>query len=378
MGMNDSVNKNTAMGLIQRLVSNDILALDAYHVPASEGLIKLDAMENPFQLDDQLKQQWADLLLRVEVNRYPDPSCNELKESIRKCFDISRSVGLLLGNGSDELIQLLAILVGGKDRVFMSPVPSFSMYQQICIATATRFVGVPLQSDFTLDAEQLIADIEKYQPACLFLAYPNNPTGNCFDRDIVLTAIDSAPGLVVIDEAYFAFCQKSFIDSIAENPNLIVLRTMSKSGLAGLRLGMMMADPQWIEQLEKLRLPYNINSLTQASADFYLQYHQVLADQCAEIVSNRAWLMAQLQAMPGLQIYSSEANFILVRVLTEQGAAGLFDALRDQGILVKNLHHPNSSETSPLFNCLRITVSSKQENTACIEALKQGLDQKAI
>ncbi len=347
-----------------KMVGGEILKLKSYHVPSSEGMIKLDAMENPYSLPQELKQAWLSSLSKVEVNRYPDPECARLKSAIRKNFPMPDNCELLLGNGSDELIQLIAMLFGGRGKSFLSLTPSFSMYQQICIATATRFVGVSLKSDFSLDAGALFQAIEESDPACIFIAYPNNPTGNCFDPELMRQVISQSNGLVIVDEAYFAFCQKSFLEEINQHPNLLILRTMSKSGLAGLRLGMMMGNPLWIEQLDKLRLPYNVNSLTQTSAEFYLQHHDILKEQVGQIVASRAKVFEVMRKISQIEVFPSETNFLLFSVQCD--APKIFQGLKDKGVLIKNLHQPGTA----LENCFRVTIGTEDENDKFIEALK--------
>ncbi len=350
--------------LIQRWVKPEVRGLRAYTVPQADGLIKLDAMESPWPAPESIREEWLSVLADVEVNRYPDPDSAALKSILRQRLQIPDQCQIMLGNGSDELIQLIALLVGGPGRVFISPDPSFSMYRQICTMTGTRFAGIPLNDDFSLDADQLLDGIERHQPACVFLAYPNNPTGNCFDPVSVERVLERAPGLVVLDEAYFAFCGKTWLDSIAGCPNLLVLRTLSKSGFAGLRLGLLVGHPKWLSEMEKLRLPYNINALTQASAQFFLRHYPVFERQSAQILKNRARLSEQLTEIPGVEVFPSETNFLLIRVSSDGGQ--VFRDLMNKGVLVRNLHTPGAR----LENCLRVTVGAEEENTAFVEALK--------
>ncbi len=353
--------------LIRKWVNPQVCGLQAYHVPSPRGMIKLDAMENPYQMPDEVRAQWLEVLNSVAINRYPDPGCAQLKATIRSTLAVPDNCGLMLGNGSDELIQAIAMLVGGPGRVFMAPTPTFSMYRQISLATATEFAGVPLNEDFSLQGDTLLGAIDRLQPACVFLAIPNNPTGNAFDSGIIEEVVQAAPGLVVIDEAYHAFCGKSWLDQIASHDNTLLLRTMSKSGLAGLRLGMLMAGTEWIDQLEKLRLPYNINALTQASVTFLLGHHHLMETQAQKIIDDRATLFKNLAAIEGVTAYPSETNFILFRLA--QSAPDVFDGLVKRGVLVKNLHGSDPM----LDNCLRVTVSSTSENTLFVEALASTL-----
>lgn len=350
--------------LIEQWVKSSIRSLNAYCVPDAEGLIKLDAMESPWTMPESVQKEWLSILRDVKINRYPDPGSTELKSILRDCLEIPDNCGFLLGNGSDELIQLIAMLVGGDGRVFIVPEPSFSMYRQISIATGTQYAGVPLNKDYSLHADKLFDAMDEHDPACIFLAYPNNPTGNCFDAAVIEQVLTQAPGLVVVDEAYFAFCGKTWLKYIVQYPNLIVLRTLSKSGLAGLRLGLLAGNPEWLDEMEKLRLPYNINSLTQASAHCFLQHYSILQLQSAQIVENRTRLFEQLTKIPGITVFPSETNFLLCKVSSDSDQ--IFNGLRDKGVLVKNLH----AKGTRLENCLRVTVGAEQENTAFLNALK--------
>lgn len=350
-----------------RWVRPEIRALRAYQVPDASGLIKLDAMENPYTLPEALQPAWREVLGAVEVNRYPDPAARELKSALREALKIPSTAGLALGNGSDELIQLLLMAAGGAGRRVLAPEPSFVMYRMSATATDTEFVGVPLQPDFSLDEEAVLAAMERENPACCFFAYPNNPTGNRFDEAALERILLRAPGAVVIDEAYFAFCGHSFLGRLAEFPNLLVMRTLSKSGLAGLRLGVLAGDKAWIDELEKVRLPYNISSLTQAGACFALRQRAVFDRQAQEIIEARGRMMASLEAMEGVEPFPSSANFILFR--TPDRAGEVFDGLRADGVLIKNLH-PGGG---PLRDCLRVTVGTPEENRRFLGLLEKAL-----
>lgn len=352
---------------LTQLVRAQVLAMQAYPVPSAAGLLKLDAMESPDPFSAELKQQWLTRLGEVEINRYPDPQCESVKRALRVAFKIPAAHAIVLGNGSDELLQMLALLVGGPGRVMLAPTPTFSMYPCISAITASQFVGVPLRADFSLDGEALLAAIRQHQPACVLLAYPNNPSGNCFDEAVIEQILAPAPGLVVLDEAYFAFCRRSFLAHLAQFPDLLVLRTLSKSGLAGLRLGMLLCHPDWAAQLEKVRLPYNINSLTQCSVQFYLEHYRAMQRQAEYIVAQRQAVFARLTDQPGLRAYPSEANFILLKL--ERDAEQVHARLQQHGVLIKNLHRA----ATPLENCLRVTIGSEAENNRFLQALRRSL-----
>ncbi len=302
--------------LIQSWVRPEIRSLPAYHVPNASGMIKLDAMENPYTWPQAMRDEWADLLSRVDVNRYPDPDAEALKARLRSALDIPQEAGLLLGNGSDEIIQMLALALGGPGRVVMSVDPGFVMYRMIAVFSGLDYVGVPLrETDFALDLPAMLTAMQQYRPALMFLAYPNNPSGNLFDIDAVRTIIAAAPGLVVVDEAYAPFTDESFLPTVLEYDNLLVMRTLSKMGLAGLRLGLISGAPAWIDEIEKTRMPYNINVLTQVSADFALRHQTLFDQQTAAIRQQRDVLHALLTDCLRLTVGTAEENEVLIAAL---------------------------------------------------------------
>ncbi len=354
---------------IDRWIRPEIRALSAYHVPDSSGLIKLDAMENPYTWPEALRQEWLELLHKTDVNRYPDPQGSELKQQLRISMDIPEEAGLLLGNGSDELIQMLALTLAGPDRVVLSVEPSFVMYRMIALFAGMPYQGVPLNSeDFSLDLPALLEAIEQHRPAILYLACPNNPTGNLFDAAQIRQIIQTAPGLVIVDEAYAPFTDTSYMGEVGRYPNLLVMRTLSKLGLAGLRLGLLAGPKPWLDEIDKTRLPYNINTLTQVSAGVALRHEAVFDAQTTLIRQQRSQLFAALDGIDGISPYPSSANFILVRMPASR-ADEIHTAMREQRVLVKNL-----SGAHPLLaDCLRITVGTPAENRAAIHALKAAL-----
>lgn len=352
----------------QRWVRPVIQALKAYHVPDPGKLIKLDAMENPYHWPEALVDEWLAVLRQVELNRYPDPSAQALTGQLRKTMQIPDGMQVILGNGSDELIQMLALAVAGQDRSILAPEPTFVMYRMIADFAGMQYQGVPLAEDYSLDVDATLAAIESCQPAIVFLSYPNNPTGTLFETAAVEAVIKAAPGLVVVDEAYAPFTDASFMSRLGEFSNLLVLRTVSKMGLAGLRLGLLAGAAEWLGEIDKVRLPYNINVLTQASGLFVLQHKAMLDEQTTQIRRDREALYAALKAMSGITPYPSDANFILFKVSDGQ-ADTLFAALKTGGVLVKNLNPAGGR----LKDCLRVTVGTPKENTAFITALDKSL-----
>lgn len=354
---------------IEQRVTNwvrpEIRALSAYRVPDATGLIKLDAMENPYGWPEEMKRAWLDALRDAALNRYPPPDAPQLKQALRVALDVPPGMDILLGNGSDELIQIVALALAGTDRAVLAPVPTFVMYDMIATFAGMRFVGVPLKDGFALDRDAMLAAIEREQPAVVFLAYPNNPTGNLFTPADIEAILRTAPGLVVVDEAYHAFARESFLARLPEFPSLLVMRTLSKQGLAGLRLGMLIGDPCWLAEFDKLRLPYNINILTQLSAAFALANPHVLAAQAAAICAERTRLYDALAACDGITVWPSAANFLLFR--PARPTAGVAHAaLRQAGVLIKNL----DSQGGMLTGCLRVTVGTPTENDAFLSAFK--------
>ncbi len=347
----------------------EIQALSAYHVNEHAGLIKLDAMENPYSWSEDLVDQWLELLRRVELNRYPDPEAEVVRHALRDSMAVPDAASMVLGNGSDELIQMILLSLTGEGRCVLTPQPGFVMYRLSATVTGLEYVGVPLRNDdFQLDMPAMRAAIAQHNPAVIFIACPNNPTGNGFSRSDILELIDLAPGLIVLDEAYAPFTEQTFIADVVDFDNLLVMRTVSKMGLAGLRLGLLVGNAQWIDEINKTRLPYNINVLTQASSLFALQHSELFDQQAAQIRADRKKLVVELMAHQRLQVFPSEANFILLR--TPVGRADeIFDRVKDLGVLIKNLHGSDPA----LADCLRVTVGSAAENKAFLNALATAL-----
>ncbi len=351
-------------GLVEHWIRPDIRKLAAYHVQDATDLVKLDAMENPYTWPEPLREEWAALLRDTHVNRYPDPSAALLTDQLAQAMAVPDDMRLLLGNGSDEIIQMIAMSLSAPGRVLMSVDPGFVMYRMIATFCRMHYVGVPLRThDFSLDLPALLQAMEAHQPAVVFLAYPNNPTANLYNEQAIIDVIKAAPGLVVIDEAYAPFTDATFMSRLGQYPNLVVMRTVSKMGLAGLRLGMLAGPAAWLDEFDKVRLPYNINVLTQISARFALKHKALFDDQTAKIRAERERLLGALSELPDVRVFPSQANFILLR--TPPGMADAWHAqLKAQGVLIKNLHgsHP------ALADCLRPTVGTPQENDALLAA----------
>ncbi len=351
---------------LQTLFRSEVLALSAYHVAEAQGFIKLDAMENPYTWSDEIKQTWLAELKDCALNRYPDPEARQLVETLKNLNQLPNEIDLLLGNGSDEIIQLLLMALPSNSHV-LSTTPSFVMYKQISDYLGLNYHGVSLTDNFELDLSAMLAAIEQYNPAIIFLAYPNNPTGNLFNVDSINAIIDAANGLVIIDEAYEPFANNaSFMHNVMNN--VLVMRTVSKLGLAGLRLGDIAGEHKIIEQLHKIRLPYNINVLTQTTVQFALKHKEIFDEQTTAICNERALMFNALNSLNGITAYESAANFILFKT-PENQATQIFEAIKAQGVLIKNVH----PQGSLLTDCLRVTVGTPDENQAFLQALKSAL-----
>lgn len=351
--------------LVARWVRPEVRALHAYVVPSSDGMLKMDAMENPYSWPDTMVADWQECMQGASLNRYPDATSSALKARLREVMGIADDMDVLLGNGSDEIIQLLAMAVAGQDRLMLAPEPGFVMYRMIATFAGMRYSGVPLDSNFDLDLAAMLAVIEREQPALIFLALPNNPTGNLFSADRVRAVIEASQGLVVLDEAYTAFTNADHLN-LLQYPNVLVMRTLSKVGLAGLRLGILIGHPAWLQELEKLRLPYNINVLTQLSAEFALDHFNILMAQTSAIRKQRGELYSALQQIDKVKVWPSEANFLLLRC---EQARKVHGHMKTNGVLIKCLDgaHP------ALRDCLRFTVGAPAENARMLEAFRAAL-----
>jgi histidinol-phosphate aminotransferase len=364
------------MANLDRLIVNtiraDVRAVANYIVADASGFIKLDAMENPYQLPDALRTELGSRLADAALNRYPVPSYARLKAAICEELGVPQGYDVILGNGSDELISIIDVATARQDKraVVLAPVPAFVMYQRSAQFAGMDFIGVPLTADFQLDMPAMRAAIAEHEPAVLYLAYPNNPTGNLYDAADMAELIDllgaNDQGIAVVDEAYEPFAQTSFMEHLPEFPNLVVMRTLSKLGLAGIRLGYMSAAPALLAQFDKVRPPYNVNVLTQVAAEFALEHIDILDAQADSINAARTQMAAALAAIDGVEVFESSANFLLFRVADSESVTAKLVAAK---VLVKNLGKMHGL----LTNCIRVTVSTPDENAAFLGALTEAL-----
>ena len=347
----------------------DIQAMQAYTIQPAAGMVKLDAMENPFRLPAALQAHLGQRLGALAVNRYPDGRVNDLRRALADYAQMPDGFDIMLGNGSDELISLLALACDAPGASIVSPLPGFVMYAMSAQLQGLQFVGVPLTADFELDETAMLAAIAQHKPAITYLAYPNNPTANLWDDaaiENIINAVGQQGGLIVMDEAYQPFASKSYINRIAQHSHVLLMRTLSKFGLAGVRLGYMMGPKALIAEIDKVRPPYNISVLNCECALFALENKDVFKAQALDLIAQRAIVFESLTNMAGVKVWKSDANMILIRVADSPQT---FDRMKAHGVLVKNV----SKMHVLLANCLRLTVGTADENVLMLAALEKSL-----
>ena len=353
---------------MSRYLRADVQGMHGYAVQPSAGLVKVDTMENPFRLPDDLRKQLGERLAEVALNRYPAERGDVLRAELAKHARMPDGCDIMLGNGSDELISLLTLAADVPGNVVMAPLPGFVMYEMSAKLQGLKFVGVPLTADFELDGPAMLAAVREHQPALLYIAYPNNPTANLWNDDVVDAIIEAAPGLVVIDEAYQPFAARDSLDRLKRHEHVLLMRTMSKFGLAGVRIGYMMGRRPLIAEIDKLRPPFNVSVLNCEAALFALEHVDEYAKQAATIRAEREKLYGEIAKLPGLHPFPSEANMILARV---PDAKRVFEGMRARGVLVKNV----SGLHQLLANCIRITIGTPEENPQTLAALRGALEE---
>jgi histidinol-phosphate aminotransferase len=350
-------------------IRQDVQSMHAYAIQNSTGMVKLDAMENPFSLPPALQQQLGERLGALALNRYPGDRINVLRSKLAQYAQMPEGFDIMLGNGSDELITLIAMACDVPGASMVAPLPGFVMYAMSAQLQGVQFHGVPLTADFELDEAAMLAAIATHKPAVVYLAYPNNPTGTLWNAEVIeriVVAQGQQGGLVVMDEAYQPFASQTYMDRVARHGHVLLMRTLSKFGLAGVRLGYMVGPKALIAEIDKVRPPYNISVLNCECALFALEHADVFAEQAVQIRQEREKLTQALSALPGVHVYPSQANMLLVRM---PDATKCFEGMKTKGILVKNV----SKMHSLLHNCLRLTVGTPAENAQMLAALKESL-----
>ena len=351
---------------LKKLLRQDVQSMQAYAIQPSAGMVKLDAMENPHRLPDALQAELGQRLGALALNRYPGERVDDLRRALATHCGMPEGFDVMLGNGSDELISLLAIACDVPGATILAPVPGFVMYGMSARLQGLGFVGVDLTPDFELDEAAMLAAIDRHQPSIVYLAYPNNPTANLWNDAVIEKIVEAAPGLVVFDEAYQPFSSRSYIDRLPRHGHVLLMRTLSKFGLAGVRIGYMIGPAALIAEIDKVRPPYNVSVLNCECALFALEHAEVYAQQAQSLREQRAAVVRALSDMPLVTCWPSDANMVLVRVPDAQKT---FDGMKAHGVLVKNV-----SKMHPLLaNCLRLTIGTADQNAQLLSALKASL-----
>jgi len=340
-------------------VNSEVKEINSYSVPKINCSIRLDGNESPFETNTELLSLFSKEISEVDLNRYPDPESADLRKIISDNFNFPVE-GLLIGNGSDELIQMLIETVTGKSGVVLVPSPTFSMYRLTSLILKNNIVETDLDENFDLNTEDILNKIEVHNPDLLFFASPNNPTGNAFSQDKIIKVIEATSGIVVVDEAYFDYYGNTFIPLIKKYNNLIVLRTLSKIGFAAIRLGILFGNEEIVRQINKTRLPYNINTLSQKIAEIVLSNDELLKENYNKITGERERIFKELNKIKSIKVYQSDANFFLIKV---PDAEYCFKEMTKKDILIRNL-----SSSSKLDGCIRVTIGTNEENNAFLDA----------
>ena len=353
---------------LRQFLRQDLSDLKPYHVDQPPHQIKLDANESPFDLPAEIREELANEMINLQFQRYPDPSSDALRTELSEYLGVDKNQ-IIVGNGSDELISYFILAFGRTDACVSFPTPTFAMYHILARIAGLNAIQLPLDEQFNLNADAWQSHLDANRLNLVFISYPNNPTSNTFSAEVIHQILSRSDTLVVLDEAYYEFSGKTFIGELNRYSNLIITRTFSKAyGLAGLRIGYLIAHPEIINEINKVRLPYNLNRFSQMAAMLLLKHHARQAHtsrfslQIQLILKERERVYSALRTMEGVYPFPTDANFILFR--TESPAERWFQHLLDWGILVRNLSRPG-----PLHNCLRVTIGTPAANTKFLEAL---------
>jgi len=349
---------------VTRIIKSEVLGQEAYQIDERVCRVKLDANENPYKLPEDLSLRLFEYLRTFPLNRYPAPGSPDLRRRFAEKFGIGEDM-IIIGNGLDELIQILLTALPSSGSVLI-PSPTFAMYKISAINTGHDVIEVPLDETFDLRSEEMHHVISEQSPSVVFLSYPNNPTGNCFDRERIETIIGQSDGIVVVDEAYFHFSGNTFLPLLKKYDNLVILRTLSKLGLAALRVGILMGQAALIHELNKVRLPYNLNTLSQGATHFFIDHEDAFLAQTEKVVAGRERVMQALESMEGITPYPTDSNFILFSCLRDKD--GVYERLVAEGVLIKNL-----GSSGILKDCMRVTLGTDDENNQFLRALRKAV-----
>ena len=349
---------------VTRIIKREVLGQEAYQIDERICRVKLDANENPYSLPEELSFRLFEYLKTFSLNRYPAPGSPELRLKFAEKFGINENM-IIIGNGLDELIQVLLTALPPSGSVLI-PSPTFAMYKISSINTGHDVIEIPLDKNFDLRTDEILRTLGEQSPSVVFLSYPNNPTGNCFDREKIETIIRQSEGIVVVDEAYFHFSGSTFLPFLERFDNLVVLRTLSKVGLAALRVGILLGHPSLIHELNKVRLPYNLNTLSQAATHFFVEHEDEFLAQTKKIVAGRAGVFRELELIEGITPYPTDSNFILFSCLRDKD--GVYERLVSEDVLIKNF-----GSSGILKDCMRVTLGTDDENDQFLRALRKAV-----
>lgn len=350
---------------VRTLIKKEVREQEGYRADIIPYRTRMDANENPFSLPPILKGKLFKEMKNVALNRYPEPGAPLIRKRFAGHYGVSHDM-IMIGNGSDELIQILCTALVNSSSSVMVPTPTFVMYRIIASTTGHAVTEVPLTASFDLDLDAMLTRIAADAPVLTFISYPNSPTSNCFSENSIAAIVEASPGIVVIDEAYGSFAGKTFLPLLKKYDNLVILKTLSKVGLAAMRIGFLIGSPSLVQELDKVRLPYNINALSQVAAGFYLDHIDAFLGQTREIIAGREQLLSALGKIAGIHSYPSDANFIFFSCAFDTD--NIYSNLAQEGILVKNLNSPGV-----LKNCMRVTVGNREENEEFLKVLNKIL-----
>lgn len=338
---------------------------DPHEVPYK---IKLNANENPYSLPEEIIEEILRKAKNLEYSHYPNANSEKLSEIVSSFWGLNRD-NIVIGNGSDELIDYLIKAFSEKGRRLITTAPSFAMYKIYSIVNGANFVQIPLsQSDFSLNVDKILEEAKKEDSSVVFIAYPNAPTGNYFAEEKIIKIIEESGCLIVVDEAYFEFGEKTFVPLISRYNNLVILRTFSKAySLASLRVGYLLSNPEIINEVRKVKSPFNVNTFSQLAAQVVFENKEILKDSIKKIVEEREKLINRINELPPFKAHPSRTNFVLVEVGSKENTDLVYNGLLEQGILVQTVSDPVFS-TSRYF--LRITVGNREENDILLEKLE--------
>lgn len=354
-----------AQGVTLRAPRDTLASITPYDPKYLPAEVMISANENPRPVPAEVQDKIARAIAQIDLNRYPDPLANRLRAMIGQAWDYPKEY-VLCGNGGDELLFNIALAWGGPGRTMLTCPPTFSVYEANATLTETNIVRIPRLSDFSLDEHAILERVAQGDIDYVIITSPNNPTGNAASPAFIEELLRSTDALVMVDEAYGEFGGQSMIPYLDRYPNLVVLKTFSKAySLAGVRLGYIMANPEVIQEFIKVRQPYSVDVVSQAIGEAVYEQRALLQPGIDDIIEGRTWLHDALSFLPSIEVFPSEANYLLVRT---PHADEVWQQLYSRSILVRDFSH-----SAGLEDCLRITVGTMEENERLIGALSEIL-----